>query len=151
MHYSQLQSQVSSTVTPGQESEPTVVELRMQGFISESMLGERLRDALGSLESSPRERHDAHDRHSGPLQHPQAILCDLRAVSGYGPRTPTLARRWLGLAANAGIRRVALVAASSVLRTATQVISSNLDIDLRCFPGEDEAQRWLRSASRLRN
>ena len=139
MHYSQLQSRVSSTVNHGQESEPTIAELRMQGFISAAMLDARLRDAFSEFEDP------------GRASDVQGILCDLRAVSGYGSRTPTLARRWLGLAAEAGVRRVALIAASSVLRTAIQVISSDLKVELRCFVSEHEAHLWLRAASRMHN
>ncbi|MCA9686869.1 MAG: STAS/SEC14 domain-containing protein, partial [Myxococcales bacterium] len=65
-------------------------------------------------------------------------------MAGYGPGTPTLARECLTFAQRAGVRRVALVVTSSVLRTAVQMMASHIDLELRCFLGETEALRWLR-------
>ncbi|WP_146662166.1 STAS/SEC14 domain-containing protein [Enhygromyxa salina] len=126
MHYSQLRSDVTSTVEPGCGN-ADLLRLQLQGFIDVGMLSERLGDLIHRIE------HHA----------PDAVLCDLRTVSGYGPGTPALAREWFMLACRAGIRRVALVATSSVLRTAALALSHNLNLELCCFSGEAQALRWL--------
>ena len=128
MHYSQLRSDVSSTVEPGL-GDADLLRLHLQGFIDVGMLRDRLGDLI--------ERSESHA--------PAAVLCDLRTVSGYGPGTPALAREWFMLARRAGIRRVALVATSSVLRTAALMLAHDLDLELCCFLGETEALRWLNS------
>jgi hypothetical protein len=126
MHYSQLHSDVTSTVEPG-SGNTDLLRLQLQGFIDVGMLSERLGDLITRIE------HHA----------PDAVLCDLRTVSGYGPGTPALAREWFMLACRAGIRRVALVASSSVLRTAALTLAHNLNLELACFLGEAQALRWL--------
>jgi hypothetical protein len=126
MHYSQLRSAVESSVESG-HGDSDVLRVHLQGFIDVGVLDERIGELTQRIE-----------------QHtPGAVLCDLRAVAGYGPGTPTLAREWLMLARRAGIRRVALVATSSVLRTAALMLARDLDLQLRCFLGETEALRWL--------
>ncbi|PRQ07936.1 STAS/SEC14 domain-containing protein [Enhygromyxa salina] len=126
MHYSQLRSDVTSTVEPGCGN-ADLLRLQLQGFIDVGMLSERLGDLIQRIE------HHA----------PDAVLCDLRTASGYGPGTPALAREWFMLACRAGIRRVALVATSSVLRTAALALSHNLNLELCCFLGEAQALAWL--------
>lgn len=126
MHYSQLRSAVESFVEP-QEGAGDLLRVHLQGYIDRGMLGERLGELTKRIEEHT----------------PGGVLCDLRSVAGYGPETPTLAREWLMLARRAGIRRVALVATSSVLRTGASMIARDLDLDLRCFHGETEALRWL--------
>lgn len=126
MHYSQLHSDVLSTVEPGYGN-ADLLRLQLQGFIDEPMLRERLGDLLVRIENHA----------------PDAVLCDLRTVFGYGPGTSALAREWFMLARRAGVRRVAVVATSSVLRTAALVLARSLDLELRCFLGETEALRWL--------
>lgn len=126
MHYSQLNSDVRSTVEPG-PGDADLLRLQLQGFIDVTMLGERLGHMI--------ERIETHA--------PDAVLCDLRTVSGYGPGTPALAREWFMLARRAGVRRVALIATSSVLHTAALTLAHNLDLELCCFPAEAQALRWL--------
>lgn len=126
MHYSQLLSDVKSTVEPGLGN-ADLLRLQLQGFIDVSMLGERLGDLMARIENHA----------------PDAVLLDLRTVSGYGPGTSALAREWFMLARRAGVRRVAVVASSSVLRTAALMLAHNLQIELCCFLGETQALRWL--------
>lgn len=128
MHYSQLLSDVKSTVEPG-HGDASLLRLQMQGFLDVGMLSERLGDLVERIET----------------QAPDTVLCDLRTVSGYGPGTSAVARELFMLARRAGVRRVALVATSSVLRTAALMLAHNLGLELRCFLGETEAQRWLAS------
>jgi SpoIIAA-like len=127
MHYSQQRSAVNSTLELGIGGGADVLRVRMQGFIDAAELDERLEAILDRLR---RER-------------PSGLLCDLRPVTGYGPGTPALARDGLALARSVGVRRVALVVNSSVVRTAAQLLAHNLRLELRCFLGEAEALRWL--------
>jgi hypothetical protein len=127
MHYSQQRSAVNSTLELGSSTGADVLRVRMQGFIDVTELGERL-DAI--LERIRQER-------------PSGLLCDLRPVAGYGPGTPALARDGLALARSVGVRRVALIVSSSVLRTAALLLANDLQLELRCFLGEVEALRWL--------
>lgn len=136
VHFSQLHSSVASTLE-GVESERALLHIEMQGFLDTTMLGEhvealeqRLADAVGS---------------------PLLVLCDLRGVSGYADGTSALAREWLRRLELADVRRVALVAGSSVLRTAVRMVASGLTMQLRCFTGVDAALRWLRGGGEHRS
>jgi hypothetical protein len=125
MHYSQLHSTVESSFQPGQDTE--VLRVKLQGFMDASMLEERIGELAKRIE----------------LHAPSGVLIDLRTVSGYGPGTSMLAREYMMLARRAGIRRLAVVASSSVLRTAALMLARDVDFELRCFLGETEALRWL--------
>lgn len=127
MHYSQVRSAVESSFQPGPGHDSDVLRVNLQGFMDANMLDERIGELAKRIEQRT----------------PAGVLCDLRAVAGYGPGTQTLAREWLMLARRAGIRRFAVVASSSVLRTAALLLSRDLDCELRCFLGETEALRWL--------
>ncbi len=133
MHYSQQRSTINTTLELGIGGAADVLRVRLQGFIDVGELGERLEALLDRLQ---RER-------------PSGLLCDLRPVAGYGPGTPALAREGLTLARRVGVRRVALVVNSSVVRTAAQLLARNLRLELRCFLGEAEALRWLDSLASL--
>lgn len=126
MHYSQIRSAVNSTVQPGM-GDAELLCLDLHGFIDVTMLEDRLGELSARVEQNA----------------PRAVLCDLRSVAGYGAGTPALARDWIMHARRAGVRRVALVATSTVLRTAALMLARDLDLDLRCFLGETEALRWL--------
>jgi hypothetical protein len=126
MHYSQLSSEVVSSFERGQ-GDSDVLRVHLQGYMDVGTLDDRIGELIEHIEQ----------------QTPGGILCDLRAVAGYGPGTQTLAREWLSVARRAGINRVAIVATSSVLRTAALLLARDLDLDLRCFLGEAEALRWL--------
>lgn len=127
MHYSQQRSAVNSTLELGTGGSVDVLRVRFQGFIDVAELGERLEGILDRLQRET----------------PTGLMCDLRPVAGYGPGTPALAREGLSLARRVGVRRVALVVNSSVVRTAAQLLARNLRLELRCFFGEAEALRWL--------
>lgn len=133
MHYSQQRSAVNSTLELGIGGGADVLRVRFQGFIDVAELGERLEAILERLRRET----------------PNGLLCDLRPVAGYGPGTPTMARDGLVLARRVGVRRVALVVNSSVVRTAAQVLARDLRLELRCFFGEAEALRWLDGLARV--
>jgi hypothetical protein len=131
MHFSQLRSSVDASFDSVHEPERPILTVQMQGFIDIAIM---------------REHVDSLAHHLQPAA-PIGVLCDLRGVSGYAHGTSALAREWLARVQGAGVRRVALVAGSSVLRTAVRVIASELRLQLRCFNGIDSAQRWLRGES----
>jgi hypothetical protein len=131
MHFSQLRSSVDATFDSGLEPERMLLTIRMQGFIDVTILHEHV---------------DSITRHLQPFT-PLGVLCDLRGVTGYAQGTSALARDWLARVQASGVRRVALVAGSSVLRTAVRLIAAELRMQLRCFTGVDAAQRWLRGES----
>ncbi|GEM_PF-3641716 len=74
---------------------------------------------------------------------PRSMLVDLRLVSGYGPGIASLVKRRLIRAHQAGVRRVALIASSAVLRTAARVFSEGLQTQVRCFSRQTTAESWL--------
>lgn len=128
MHFSQLHSSVASTLE-GVESERALLHIEMQGFLDTAILTEHV---------------EALDLRLADAASPLLVLCDLRGVSGYADGTSSLAREWLRRLELADVRRVALVAGSSVLRTAVRMVASGLGMQLRCFSGVDAAMRWLR-------
>jgi len=71
------------------------------------------------------------------------VLVDLRDVSGYEAECVEIARQWLRRAHGMGIQRIAFVANSSVVRTATEVVARHLGAPLRTFATPEGAQRWL--------
>ncbi len=78
---------------------------------------------------------------------PESVLVDLRNVSGYEAACTQVARSLLSQARGLGVRRIALVANSSILRTAAEVIAQHLKAPLRTFNTLEGAQSWLRSSS----
>lgn len=127
MHYSELHSAFESSFERGGHGDEDVLRVHLQGYIDVAMLDDRIDELIERIE-----------RHT-----PSGILCDMRTVAGYGHGTQLLAREWLAIAQRAGIRRVAVVASSSVLRTAALLLARDLQLELRCFLGETEALRWL--------
>ena len=73
------------------------------------------------------------------------VLVDLRDVSGYEAECVEVARQWLRRAQGMGVERIAFVANSSVVRTATEVVARHLGAPLRTFETPESAQRWLDS------
>jgi hypothetical protein len=126
MHYSELHSAFESSFERGHGNND-VLRMHLQGYMDVGMLDDRIDELIDRIE-----------RHT-----PIGILCDLRAVAGYGPGTETLAREWLTIVQRSGIRRVAIVATSSVLRTAALLLARDVRLELRCFVGEKEALLWL--------
>lgn len=135
MHFSQLNGSVASTLE-SVESERALLHIEMQGFLDTTILAEHV---------------DALDQRLADAHSPLLVLCDLRSVSGYADGTSALAREWLRRLELADVRRVALVAGSSVLRTAVRMVASGLTMQLRCFTGVDAAQRWLRGGAEHRS
>ena len=74
---------------------------------------------------------------------PGQVLIDLREVSGYEARCVDAAIEWLGRARPLGVERIAFVARSAIVRTATDVASQRAGVSLRTFGHGATAQRWL--------
>ncbi len=74
---------------------------------------------------------------------PQRVLIDLRNVSGYEDHCVAVATEWLAHARKRGVERIAFVANSAVVRTATDLASQRAGVPLRTFRHDDSAERWL--------
>jgi hypothetical protein len=74
------------------------------------------------------------------------ILIDLRTVSGYEAACVEVAREWLSHAQGYGVERIAFVANSSVVRTATEVVARHLHAPLKTFDTADAARTWVTEA-----
>lgn len=123
MHFTQQPDKVSSRTNTNQ----TVLFASMQGFITLKML----RDELAGWDEKHGERL------------PGAFLIDLCNVSGYGPGTAGAARRWLHDARGRGVKRIAFIARSTVVRTIIKVISPDVSIEMECFGNDAAAIAWL--------
>lgn len=75
------------------------------------------------------------------------ILLDLRNVSGYEAACVEVAREWLSRARGYGVERIAFIANSSVVRTATEVVARHLHAPLETFDNVDAAQTWATEAT----
>lgn len=95
------------------------------GFVTRTLAEESLRPFLSA----------------GPV--PDSVLVDLRNVSGYQADSTQLAQSMLAQARGFGVRRIALVANSSILRTAAEVIAQHLHAPLHTFESREGAQSWL--------
>jgi len=128
--------------------------LRLQGFITAPVLDSALSELeLGLLglrlaehspAKAPPEPARGGDGDADTL--PAALLCDVSEVSGYGADTELLARRWLTRAERSGVRKIAFVANSSVLRTTVELLKGRTAVDLGCFASEATARDWLSRA-----
>lgn len=123
MHYTQQPSRVTTQTN----SAMTMMYARLQGFITAPMLTQELEQWDGRY----------------PERLPSALLLDLRDVAGYGPGTPSIARRWLTKSDGRGVRRIAFIATSSVIRTIVRVISPDVKVQMQCFANETAAIEWL--------
>jgi hypothetical protein len=81
---------------------------------------------------------------------PAGLLIDLRDVSGYESGFAAIVAELLEGAHTCGVRRVAILASSSLLRTAASAIAVELGSDpsqggecVACFGDERAAKRWL--------
>ena len=117
-HYTQEPSRLQTS-----SPETALIEVRGGGFVTRQMVHETL-DAWRAAQ-------------------PSGILVDLREVAGYEAGVASLAHRWLLDAHRSGVRRVACIASSSVLRTLSHVASSRAQVDLRVFEDELAARSWL--------
>ncbi len=129
MHLTDKSPSVVSATEPGLG----LVQWRLEGFITVDVLREALDQSLEHFGD-----------HFGEMA-PRRMLFDLREVTGYGSGTPTIARRFLDVAADLGAERIAFVSHSSVLRTITRVLTAQSGgrLELRCFSSEQVAHGWL--------
>lgn len=72
-----------------------------------------------------------------------ALLVDLRAVAGYESACLLGARQFLREAPTLGVSRIAVLATSSVLRTASRLAAHTVVVELRTFEHERTALQWL--------
>jgi hypothetical protein len=77
------------------------------------------------------------------MSSPAAILVDVRDVAGYDYECTSRAQEWLHHAYRLGIQRIAFVASSNVVRTATLLAARSSNVALRAFEHEHAAERWL--------
>jgi hypothetical protein len=124
-HYTQEES-VLRTFTRADPLRP-VLHVHGGGFVTRKMLARTLRSLPGD-ELAPRE-----------------ILVDLREVAGYERDVVRMASEWLRNAHTQGVRRIAFVASSEIVRTATRLASEHTGITLRTFSDHEEAHAWLGS------
>ncbi len=82
---------------------------------------------------------------AGPL--PDSVLVDVRNVSGYDAACTEVAQSMLSQAWGFGVRRIAFVANSSILRTAAEVLARHLQAPLHTFESHESAQAWLKESS----
>jgi hypothetical protein len=122
-HYTQEES-VLRTFTRADPSRP-VLHVHGGGFVTRKMLARTLRSLLVE-EFAARE-----------------ILVDLRDVAGYERDVVRMASEWLRTAHSQGVRRIAFIANSAVVRTATRLASEHAGVTLRTFSDHEEAHRWL--------
>lgn len=74
---------------------------------------------------------------------PNGVLIDLRDVAGYESGFTAIAAELLEGIRNCGVRRVAIVASSAVLRMAATVVAPSSGVHVACFDDERTAKRWL--------
>jgi len=75
-----------------------------------------------------------------------ALLVDLRMVAGYETACLLSVRQFLREAPALGVHRIAVVATSSVLRTASRLAAHTVVVELRTFEHERTALQWLHPA-----
>ena len=120
-HYTQLPSELKTST----DVRSSFVHVRGGGFPTQAMVGATL-DQWTAGESMPSE-----------------VLVDLRDVAGYESGCAELAQQFLDTAMRFGVRRIAFVATSAVLRTAAKLVLSGSGVRLRFFHDEHAAKRWL--------
>ena len=98
--------------------------LKGGGFLTDAMV----EDAVGQLVRQ---------------QKAERVLIDLRDVAGYDSRAVQRARHWLHQAPSFGVRRIAFVANSSIVRNATRMASTATDVRLETFDCDRSARDWL--------
>lgn len=121
-HYTQLPSELSTRASDDQR----FAEIRGGGFLTRPMLVEALAPWGPEATTAPSE-----------------ILVDLRDVAGYETGCLRLAREWLRIAHTRGVRKIAFVASSTVLRTATRMAAEEAHVSLEFFHHERAAKQWL--------
>ncbi len=119
-HYTEEPSRLSA------RREDALTRIQGGGFVTREML-ER---ALDDLRTAPEGR-------------PEALLVDLTGVAGYEAACLRPAHQFLLDADRLGVTRIAVVAPSAVMRTATRLAAPALGVELRTFESEPGAARWL--------
>lgn len=127
-HYTDQPSGLISVLQT--RGERTVLHVQGGGFVTSEMV-EQTMARLSPSEVAPQKTQ------------PTDILVDLREVAGYDHECLRYANRWLTYIERLGVQRVALVANSSVLRTASSMAAKATAIDLRMFDAELAASKWL--------
>jgi len=97
------------------------------GFVTYEMLEQTLHD----LRQAPRD------------ERAPSMLVDLRALAGYEASCLRPAQQFLRDASSLGLTRIAVVASSSIMRTASRLAASSLPLELRTFEHGPNAERWL--------
>ena len=118
-HYTQLPSELETSY------DARYVHVRGVGFLSRDMVGATL------------------EQWQDQVAMPGQVLVDLREVAGYESGCAELAHEILQTGLRCGVRRIAFVATSAVLRTATRLVASAYGIRVRFFADELAALRWL--------
>lgn len=126
-HYTQQPSSLSTSATPD------YTHVHGGGFVTRKMLEATL-DGL-------REQR-------GPGGSGGSVLVDLRHVAGYEATCLRPAHEFLHQARSFGLTRIAVLAPTSVMRTASRLVASAVSVDLRTFAHEQSAHRWLRETTR---
>ncbi|MCX4243206.1 SpoIIAA family protein [Paraliomyxa miuraensis] len=121
IHYTQQPSKLAASLGTA------CIRVHGGGFVTREMLEQTADDLRRELRASPSS----------------GLLVDLREVAGYETSCLAPALQFLREAAGLGLRRIALVASSSVLRTASRVASQGVLVELRTFDHEPSAAQWL--------
>lgn len=123
-HYTEQPSRLSAS------SAAAYLRVLGGGFVTREMLEQTLEDL----------RREVHRDQAA------AVLVDLREVAGYETSCLLPARQFLREAVHLGVRRIALVAESSVMRTASRLAAQEVAVELRTFEHEPSAVQWLLSS-----
>jgi hypothetical protein len=127
-HYTEEPSRLSTT------SAGAYVRVHGGGFVTRDMLEQTVDDLRRATREATREAGLG------------AMLVDLRAVAGYDSACLLAARQFLRDAPELGLQRIALVASSSVMRTASRLAAHSIAVELRTFEHELSAIHWLHPA-----
>jgi len=120
-HYTQLPSELKTSC----DARQAFMHVRGGGFLTQDMVGATL------------------DQWSAQDAMPSEVLVDLRDVAGYESGCAEMAQQFLETATRCGVRRIAFVATSAVLRTAAKLVLSGSGVRVRFFGDELAAKRWL--------
>ncbi len=132
-HYTEEPSRLSTTYGSGHGSAQgsALVRVHGGGFVTRDMLEQTVEE----LRASAREARLG------------ALLVDLRAVAGYESACLLPVRQFLREAPALGVHRIAVVATSSVLRTASRLATQGMMVELRTFDHEPAALQWVHPPS----
>jgi hypothetical protein len=120
-HYTQMPSELKTSC----DVRTNFVQVRGGGFLTQDMVGATL-DQWRVGDAMPSE-----------------VLVDLRDVAGYESGCAEIAHQFLESAKQHGVRRIAFVATSAVLRTAAKLVLGGSGVRVRFFADELAAKVWL--------